>query len=1350
MVADCDGSRTDLTGFYGALPSALKIIVFCVAGSCFVCAQTRTGDLVRPPIIQNRDIRFKRLVVSGESLQSRTNQIVQDNYGFLWFGTSDGLYKYDGYSLKPYPHDPRNPNSPGDDTIVCLYKDRDGSIWIGSRHGGLDRLDPGQNTFTHYRHESGHPSSLADDFVNCVYRTRNGELWIGTGGGLDRLDVRSGSFFHYTHNPQDDGSLSSNGVMCVYENQRGDLWVGTNWGLNRLDRSSGRFSRYLNNPLNPHSIADNYVGSILEDNAGVLWVASTFGNGLSALDLKTGEFTRYSLRAEAPSSRAVTGLVSLYESSDGNLWLCTVDQGLLRYDRERKLFIRYAHDARDPNSLPNDTVLTLFEDAEGSMWAGTDSGVSRFRRGPTSFVTYKHQAGNGNSLHNDVIWSVQEDSRGFLWFGDEDGLNRLDRRTGTFTFFRHKPKDPHSLSYNKVAAIREDPSGTLWLGTYGGGLDRFDPATRQFSAYRHDPKNPASLSSDMVLSLLIDQQDRLWVGTQGGGLDRFDSRTGRFTTFLNDPQNLGFSITALFEDRGGILWAGTPGNGLIGFNPYTEQITTYSHNPEDPHSLSNDKVNAILEDRQRRLWVGTREGLNLLDRKRGTFAVFTKAQGLADNAVESILEDRSGNLWLGTHNGLSQFDPQARIFRNYSESDGLAGNLQDPYGSGGSCGAPDGEMVFGSTDGVTVFDPRRISQNAYVPPVRLTNFLLFNKPAGQGESSPLSTSIWGTDTLTLTHRQSIFTFEFASLSYVSPPKNRYRYRLEGLETQWNDVDSQRRVATYTNLPAGKYVFRVQGSNNDGVWNRRGVSLPIVVLPAWWATWWFNALTGLVIAGLILTAYRSRVRGLRLQTVRLESQVAQRTHELEIAKNEAEAANKAKSAFLGNISHELRTPLNAILGFSNLLREEVGSEKQRRDLDIINRSGEHLLSIINDVLDVAKIDAGRVVLENAEMDLRETVKSVIDLMHLRAEEKGLELSTQESPVLCSFIRADRAKLHQVLLNLVDNAVKYTERGGVILRVDSQPLEDASRCRLLIEVEDTGIGINREDQVRIFDPFVQAGKVHTQKGTGLGLAITKKFVELMGGTIQVESTPGEGSAFRVEIPVLKGQSFEMPVADVQRGRIVELEPGQHEFRILIVEDQEENWLLLERLLDNVGFHVLIAKNGASGIDAFLTWRPHFIWMDWRLPDMDGLEVARRIRELDGGWDVKIVILSAFAFTEYSDKARSAGVDDFIIKPFRAEDIFDCLASLLGVRYLYETAASAEDIGPLNATSLAGLSEDLRKELSDAVISLNVKRIAGVIARISEKDPDLGHTLSHYAETYNYSPIFEAVQSFQAVQA
>ena len=724
---------------------------------------------------------------------------------------------------------------------------------------------------------------MSNNDVYCAYQESGGVLWVGTGDGLDRLDPATGSFIHYKHDARDAGSLSSNRVTTIFEDRQGNLWVGTDAGLNKLERDTGRFSRFLHDPANPRSLGHDSVGSILEDQSGVLWVGSEFVGGLSALDVKSGEFTRYSFHSEQPGGQSVAGVTDIYEDRDGVLWLGTLDTGLLKLDRERKQVMRYARQAGNPNSLHDNAVKTIFEDAEGVMWVGTQEGVSRFLKKQLPFVNYRHEPGNPHSLHDNTIRSVQGDSKGFLWIGTKLGLNRLDRRTGQVTSYLLDSRNRDSLLGNRVAAIREGRAGELWIGTYyGGGLNRFDPATRRSVTYRHDPKNPGSLSNDVVLCLLFDRQGVLWVGTDGGGLNRFDSTTGRFSAYRSDPNNpqsLSDKIRTIFEDRAGILWLGTFA-GLSRFDPKTEQFTVYRHDPRNPRSLSHNSVNAIREDRQGLLWVGTRYGLNQLDRSRGTFTAFTTKDGLPDDTRfrQSWKTVRGISGWLRI-TASADFIRRRRPFAIIQKSDGLPGKILSPYEAESSWQSPDGEMVFGSMNGVTTFYPDRLSPNPYVPPVVLTDFQLFNKPVQPGTDSPLQKPIWATDSLTLTHTQSIFTLEFAGLSYAAPEKNRYRYRLEGLESEWNEVDSRRRQATYTSLPAGRYVFRVQASNKDGVWNEKGVTLALTVLPPWWATWWFRSLMGLAFVGLILGAYKLRVKGLKQREKQLDALVQQRTAEL---------------------------------------------------------------------------------------------------------------------------------------------------------------------------------------------------------------------------------------------------------------------------------------------------------------------------------------------------------------------------------------------------------------------------------------------------------------------------------------
>ncbi len=1004
-----------------------------------LCCSAHAGALpergvVRLPVIDKQDIRFLPVSVNGETLQGRV--MAQDNYGVIWL-MLDGLYRYDGYSFSRYRNTRGQATDLSNAAIKFVYKDRTGILWVGTSYTGLYRLDPSHDTVTNYRHSPGDIRSLNSDSVSCGYQDRDGIFWFGTGAGLDRLDEATGTFVHYTHDPQDASSLSHPYVEAILEDRKGNLWVGTEGGLNRLDRATGRFSRYLHDPKNPHSIGHDYVNSILEDESGVLWLASTFGNGLSALDVKSGSFTRYSIHADDPGIQSVTGVTRMFPDGDGAIWLCTVDRGLLKLDRDRTKFFRYARDPDNPNSLPFNTVESMFKDAEGVWWVKTQNGLSRFPAKPSPVLTYSHQVGNPNSLRGTMIWSVYEDSKGFLWIGTDDGLNRLDRKTGQFTFYQHNPKDPYSLSYDKVSAIREDHSGTLWLGTYGGGIDRFDRTTGRFFAYRQDEKKPDSLSSDAVLSLLIDRKGVLWVCTQGGGLNRFDPGTGGFKAYPAVP----YSIASTLEDRAGIFWFGAL-EGLIRFDPETEKVTLFRHESIDPRTSGNNGITGIVEDGQGMFWIGTASGLVQLDRSRGTFTTVTTKDGLPDNAVKPILKDAWGYLWLATHDGLSRFDPRTRSFHNYSESDGLLDNYVNPHGPQGSFQTQTGEIIIGSRTGVTAFFPDRLSNNPYVPQVILTDLLLFNKSVFPAADSPLHQPIWATDALTLTHKQNIFTLEFAALSYAAPEKNRYRYRLVGLEKDWNEVDSRQRLATYTNLSPRKYTFQLQGSNNDGVWNPKITTLAITVLPPWWATSWFTSMSILMIAAAAFAAYRTRVRGLQLAGIRLESQVAERTRELEIAKDAAERANRAKSSFLAHMSHELRTPLNSILGFSAMVRDAPElSGKHREDLDTVRRSGEYLLGLIDDVLDTAKIEAGLVTVSHTSFDLGDLVGECVVMMRLRASDKGLLLILQSDPVVPRFVRSDAGKLRQVLVNLIGNAIKFTERGSVTVRLNATRKMDA---------------------------------------------------------------------------------------------------------------------------------------------------------------------------------------------------------------------------------------------------------------------------------------------------------------------
>ena len=789
------------------------------------------NDIHRLPVIDRQDIRFVRLSVGGRTFQKRVLAIAQDDYGFVWLGTDDGLYRYDGYSLKSYRHNPGDPRSLGQNNVTAIYRDRAGILWIGTGYGGLDRFDPAQDAFTHYQHDPNNKRSLRNNEVHAIYQDRAGALWIGTIDGLDRMDVANGYFVHYQR-PSEDNPRSD-AIWGLYEDIQGNLLVGCPLGLYKLERNTSRLSPVSNNSIISSGSGDEDVEWFGQDRSGAPWFTSPSRNILGSFDIKTGEVRRYALNWGRPKNGYWPTVSNIHEDRNGMLWIGTVRDGLLKLDRQRKNFMRYA---AEPDNAISGQIWALLEDSEGSLWVGGESGVSRFRTDPPPFVNYQHEPHNPNSLRNNKVLSLHADAHGFLWIGTAGGLHRLDRKTGQMALYQHDPKDPNSLSDNAVSAIQEDGSGGLWIGTHDGGLNRFDRESGRFFAYRHNPRDSQSLSSDIVLSLLAEPGGMLWIGTDGGGLDRFDPQTGHFKTYRHDPRmsgSLSFDIvSAIFTDRAGSLWVGT-NRGLDYFDRATERFTVYLHDEGNPASLSNEGINSIYEDHQGELWIGTRSGLNRLDRARGSFERFTTQDGLANDIIASIREDGRGNLWLATQEGLSQFRPQTKTVHNYSEADGLPGGFARPTGTERSVVTPEGDLVFGSEHGVTVFNPSYMSATTAPPQVVFTDFLLFNKPIVPSSSSPLEQPIWATRALTLNHEQSIFTLEFAALSYVAPERNRYRYKLEGLEKEWNKVGEERHTATYTNLPSGTYVFRVQGSNDDLLWKEPGARLVITVLPPWW-------------------------------------------------------------------------------------------------------------------------------------------------------------------------------------------------------------------------------------------------------------------------------------------------------------------------------------------------------------------------------------------------------------------------------------------------------------------------------------------------------------------------------------
>ncbi len=846
-------------------------------------------------------VKFSHLTMDDGLPEAGAISMIQDRLGFLWIGTQNGLVRYDGYSFETYKPDPEDPGSIGGRIVLALYEDRKGELWVGTRRGGLNRYDRASDSFVRFQNDPGDPNSLSHDAVSTIVEDAEGRLWIGTGdmeaeyggGGLNLFDQASGSFTRYRHDPKDPGSLGHDAIMALEADPSGGLWIGTiGGGLDRMTPSSDgfpRFAHFRHDPDDPDSLSNDVVFALTLDEEGNVWVGTE--GGLNRLNRGEGaahdRFTRYRHDPDARGGLASDYISELFFEPGGSLWVGTWAGVLHKFDPATESFYRFEHQPGDPNSLSaNNGVTAILVDRTEILWVATwGGGLNKLDRFAARFPHYKHDPNDGNSLSADRVVAMAEDRAGNVWIATRGGgLNRFNPRTDTFNHFRHDPEVPGSLSSDDVSSVLEDSTGTLWVGTRKG-LDRFNPDGGTFTHYRHDPNDPSSLSDDFVFSMLEDSSGRFWVGTRAGGLNLMDRASGRFEAWDHDPgdpSSLGHNaISSIYEDRSGTIWTACDG-GLARFEPTTGTFTNYL---EPLTGL--DIIRSMHEDHAGRFWVGTfNGGLHLFDRSSGTSRPITEADGLAHDSVYNILEDDEGRLWLATGNGLSRYDADAGTFRNYGVGDGLQGRR---FG-GGALLTRNGEMFFGGDNGVNAFHPEQVWDNPHPPQVAFTSFKLFNQPVEPGEGSPLAQHVSVADAIELAHDENAISFGFAAIHHGRPQGNRYAYRLEPLDKSWFETEHPH--ASYSSLPPGRYVFRVQAANSDGVWNEDGASIPVTIQPPWWRTWWAWAGYALLLVGAVVLADRlQRSRLLtreRARAMEQEAQLQAEAAELRVKAAEAQA------------------------------------------------------------------------------------------------------------------------------------------------------------------------------------------------------------------------------------------------------------------------------------------------------------------------------------------------------------------------------------------------------------------------------------------------------------------------------
>ena len=1267
---------------------------------------------------QQHPISFEEISLEHGLSQASVRVVFQDHKGMLWFGTEDGLNKYDGYTFTSYHHIPGDSTSLSTGQIISIVEDRYGALWIAMENQGvLNRFDRKTEQFTFYLIDSNdfRGFSYSGNNVVNMLRDKAGDLWVGTTEGLSRMvwdmEAWTPHFIHYKHDPENPHSLQKGALRDFHESIFGGLWVSTENGLDYFDRDLGKFIHYQHEPGNVNSLSHNNVLAMVEDDNGILWMTSK--GGLDRFDKRTNQWKHYGYLGMQVPTDYVQG--KLTKVVDGTFWLAIHQKSLYHFDTRTGDYITYDQDPKNPYHI-DFTIHSIFVDVSGTLWIGThNSGVKKYDPSFKKFVTYPKDLGKHSPYQKLTVRTLYEGDDGTLWLSCENkrGLLAFDQKSKRFAHYINGFPSK-ALSFSSIA---EDPLGNLWLGGQGS-VYTVDKVSKTFRKVRR-------FSGSTIFPLQI-TSGKLWVLGEKNNLYHFDIEGDSLIDYYDDLPIVG-GVRVLYMDSSQALWLG--GNkGIVRLDPdiqgnYPNLYSSYRHDPNNPNSLSHNRINCMYRDAEGVLWVGTYGGgLNkvVFDAQQNpVFTHYRVEDGLANNVVYGILGDNQGYLWMSTNKGLSKFDPRTETFRNYDVQDGLQSN---EYNYKGFFKSKTGKLFFSGINGWNAFDPEEIKDNPYIPPTVFTDFELFNKKVGIGGDSPLQQAIDETEELVLSYDQSVFSIEFAALNYTQSEKNQYAYLLEGFDEEWNDIGHRRRV-TFTNLDPKTYTLRVKASNNDGLWNEEGRSIRIIITPPWWRTWWAYMLWALLIVSSIAALFRFRLNRLRLQDqLRIEHQEAERLQEI----------NQIKSEFFSNITHEFRTPLSLILGPVETLLEKHKTPDSQKLLGFVRQNAHRLLKLINQLLDFSKLESNKMEVTLSHGDIVRFIRDLVAAFQPLAREKGISLHffCKDERLMADF---DADKLEKVLYNLLSNALKFTRKGGWVKVAVKGGYQEGVLETIEIEVQDNGIGIAFSQLESVFDRFYQVDASPTREagGTGIGLALTKELVGLMGGKITVQSTEGVGSEFCIYLPIVSKQNTithdDGPLPKISANEVtaqavhsekenMSTGPGKKEAPerplLLIVEDSLELQSYLQQQLAPM-YDIVQALDGEEGLQQAFKHTPDLIVTDVMMPKKDGYEMARLLKEDEKTSHIPIVMLTAKAAMPSRMAGLQTGVDAYIPKPFHIKELTLQIKNLivqrqkLRARYQQVFSLESKDIqmDSLEKKFLERVKQLIESHLDDEHFSVTV---------------------------------------------
>lgn len=1204
--------------------------------------------------------RFSHLTTAEGLSQSTVTCILKDKYGFMWFGTMDGLNKYDGYQFKIYRNKPSNKKSLPNNQIKSLYEDPHGELWIGTMGGGLARYDRDNDSFEHVIKPKRGKDRI-DISVNAILEDSKGNFWVGTYSDLYLMDKKTHHLTRYQFKDA-KGRTNTAIITSIFEDDRRNLWVGTENGL-LLFNKEVHHSTYFTHTGERGSLSNNRVNVIAQDRDGSLWVGTY--DGLNRFDYRTNTFTAY--KKEKGSIHAISNnvVLAIVPSDDRKLWVGT-EEALELFDYKTEKFTHYQNNVVDEESLNHNSIYSLLLDKEGILWIGTFAGgINKYDLNHTYFQLFKNfHVTSGQSTS--TITSFAEQADGNIWIGTDGGSLNLWKRA-TNEFIHWDPDDKNGLnSFSVLSLLATRDKRSLWIGTYERGLKKLDLSTHTFTHY-YKGNGALQLSNNTVYALAEDRLGNIWLGTNGDGINIIQKNSPEIKKYRVNGQANALNnnyIRAFYEDNNGDVWIATYGGGINIYHPANNSFTSYNRANSN---IQSDIINVIYGDSEHTIWIGTiGGGLQYFDRQRKTFVSYREEQGLPSNIINSILEDNNRQLWISTNNGISRYSLDHHTFSNYNHYNGLQGK---EFFAGADLKTSTGEILFGGINGFNILNTSNVRRNAHVPPIILTDFQLFNKPVVIGaKDSPLKRNINETKELKLAYDQTVFTIAFAALGYTIPEENQYTYLLEGFDKEWNYVGNNRR-ATYTNLDAGTYTFKVRAANSDRIWNPKETTLKIVVAPPFWRTTWAYCLYVLIIAVILYIVYLEIKSREKLKNdVLLERLAAKKNEEI----------NAIKVNFFTNISHELRTPLSLILDpLRKIIHQDITMDQVKTYSKLVYKNAERLLNLVNQLLDFRRLETDIVSFKAHTINVVELISEICEVFKEHALVREINFSTNYAdPVI--LLSIDEEKFEKILSNLLSNAFKFTPNGGkieVVIKKNETLVE--------IHVIDSGMGIPEADRERIFEVFYKVDGVHPyeNKSSGIGLALTKELVEMHGGKISVQSELGHGSDFVVHLSTqgiilqdeekafaARYEELLSPLLhyETEQTQVVKVKSDLKENRpiVLLIEDIPDLQAYIRHEL-SAYFQILSATNGLDGLDLARQSVPDLVVSDIMMPKMNGLQVCQELKADERTSHIPIILLTAKQTDDNKIEGYTHGADAYIPKPFTMDLLIARITNLLASR-------------------------------------------------------------------------------------